>query len=75
MARFRAREIGRYSLASRAGIAKDCADCGLADGGWGFVMLRCCDFGSPRSSILLADSESARKIAQNAPLVSFEDQC
>eukprot|EP00969_Alexandrium_andersonii_P234748 10364853-Alexandrium_andersonii.AAC.1 len=61
-------------LASRVPIAKDCADCGLADCRLEFATLRCRALGPPRSPISSADSGSARKQPQNAPLGSFRDQ-
>eukprot|EP00969_Alexandrium_andersonii_P156594 6923251-Alexandrium_andersonii.AAC.1 len=61
-------------MASRAPIAKDCADCGLADCGLEPATSPFRDFGPPQAPLPSADSESARKAAQNAPLGSFGNQ-
>eukprot|EP00969_Alexandrium_andersonii_P253863 11220121-Alexandrium_andersonii.AAC.1 len=45
-------------LASRAPIAKECADCGLADCGLERATSRFCDFGPRQCSLSWADSES-----------------
>eukprot|EP00969_Alexandrium_andersonii_P127069 5616917-Alexandrium_andersonii.AAC.1 len=52
-------------LASRAAIAKDSADCGLADCGLDPVLWRFRDLGPPRGLLSWAGSESARTTAQN----------
>eukprot|EP00969_Alexandrium_andersonii_P154385 6824508-Alexandrium_andersonii.AAC.1 len=60
------------SLASFAPIAKDCADWGLADCGLvaELAKMRFRGFGPPQAPYSWAGSESARKVAQNAPLGS-----
>eukprot|EP00969_Alexandrium_andersonii_P070679 3119732-Alexandrium_andersonii.AAC.1 len=63
-----------FQLASRTPIAKDCADCALADCTLEFVTDRCRDLGSPRLPTSSADSESVREAALNAPLGSFGGQ-
>eukprot|EP00969_Alexandrium_andersonii_P261074 11541949-Alexandrium_andersonii.AAC.1 len=55
-------------------MAKDCADPGLADCGLGSASSHFRSFGPARSPISSADLESAREMAQNAPLGSFGDQ-
>eukprot|EP00969_Alexandrium_andersonii_P351304 15435146-Alexandrium_andersonii.AAC.1 len=61
-------------MASRAPIAKDCADYGLADCGLEHAGWRFRDLGPPRGPRSWADSESARKTAQRAPVGSFGHQ-
>eukprot|EP00969_Alexandrium_andersonii_P273484 12087442-Alexandrium_andersonii.AAC.1 len=61
-------------LASRAPMAKDSADCGLADCGLEHASWRVCDLGHPRGPLSWADSEVARTAAQNAPVGSFGNQ-
>eukprot|EP00969_Alexandrium_andersonii_P234648 10359953-Alexandrium_andersonii.AAC.1 len=61
-------------LASDGPRAKDCADCGLADCGLEFRPGRFRAFGPPEAPRSRADSESPRKMPQNAPLGSFRGQ-
>eukprot|EP00969_Alexandrium_andersonii_P056548 2493500-Alexandrium_andersonii.AAC.1 len=64
----------RLLLASRTPRAKDCADCGLEDGGVELASLRLCARGPPQAPLSSADSDSARTAAQNEPRGSFGDR-
>eukprot|EP00969_Alexandrium_andersonii_P276009 12200046-Alexandrium_andersonii.AAC.1 len=60
-----------FCLASRAPRATDSADCGLADCGLEPTSSRFRDLGPPRGPLSWGDSESRRKMAQNAPVGSL----
>eukprot|EP00969_Alexandrium_andersonii_P373603 15484410-Alexandrium_andersonii.AAC.1 len=59
------------SLGSRAPRATDCADRGVADCGLEPASWRRRSLRHPQAALSSADSEPARKTAQNAPLGSF----
>eukprot|EP00969_Alexandrium_andersonii_P176482 7803851-Alexandrium_andersonii.AAC.1 len=59
-----------HVLASRAPRAKDSADCGLRGSRIGSLRVEDFAASDTRSPLSLADSESARETAQNAPLGS-----
>eukprot|EP00969_Alexandrium_andersonii_P173568 7673161-Alexandrium_andersonii.AAC.1 len=48
-------------------MAKDCVDCGLEDCALECAISLFCSIGLPRAPLSFADSESARKVARNAP--------
>eukprot|EP00969_Alexandrium_andersonii_P161111 7120069-Alexandrium_andersonii.AAC.1 len=60
---------------SRAPIAKDCTDCGLADRGLEPAKSRVRAPRTPRAMRSSVDWGSARKVTQSAPRKGFRDRC